>query len=434
MKEIIALSSREIQRIQVLEQVNRRALSLAAGTRLLRISYRQAKRLLARYRREGPQGLAHRRRGQPARNAFGPEMRDRVLKLSQEHYSQLNDTHFVEMLAEREGLRIGRETVRRWLRQAGIKPKRKHRPPKHRSRRPRRSQMGLLMQWDGSPHKWFGPDQPPCSLLHAADDGTNTVLGMLFRPHEDAIGYLRLLDMVLRRHGIPAAVYQDRHAALYRNDNHWSHEEELAGVRFATHVGRVLQDLTIEMIPAFSPQAKGRIERQGGTFQDRLIAEMALAGITEIDAANEWLEHTFLPRFNHRFAKSPEQPGSAFRKISDAERYLKVCFAYEASVANDNTVRLKGLIIDIPPGPQRRTYARCRVLVRQHLDGAWTVWLEDKCIARYASTPLREPLRTWRPRQRGEDHQSRHIIQVYLETTPAPAPGGHFCLADKGTF
>lgn len=170
---------------------------------------------------------------------------------------------------------------------------------------------------------------------------------------EDAVGYLKLLDMVLRRRGIPAAVYQDRHSALHRNDNHWSHEEELAGIRFPTHIGRVLQELAIEPIPAFSPQAKGRIERQGGTFQDRLIAEMDLAGITEIDQAKEWLETTFLPRFNSRFAKSPEQPGSVFRKISAAQRYLKACFAYEATVANDNAVRLGGLIIDIPPGPNR---------------------------------------------------------------------------------
>jgi len=293
--------------------------------------------------------------------------------------------------------------------------------------------MGLLMQWDGSPHRWFGPERPACSLLHATDDATGTVLGMLFRPQEDAIGYLRLLDMVLRRHGIPAAVYQDRHSALHRNDNHWSHEEELAGIRFPTHIGRVLQELTIQAIPAFSAQAKGRIERQGGTFQDRLIAEMALDSITEIDQANQWLEKTFLARFNSRFAKSPEQPGSVFCKISSAQRYLKVCFAYEATVANDNTVRLGGLVIDIPPGPNRRSYARRRVLVRQHLDGAWTLWSDDICIARHPSTPLREPVRTWKPRQPNEDHRARHILQLYLETTPAPSPWGHFCSADKGT-
>lgn len=433
MKETVTLSSREIQRVQVLEKVCCGSWTLAESIPMLLVSYRQAKRLLARFREEGPVGLAHRRRGQPAHNAYSLELRERVLSLHQERYPRFNDTHFVEMLAEREGLRIGRETVRGWLRQAGIPPKRRRRPPQHRSRRPRRPQMGLLMQWDGSPHHWFGPQRPPCSLHHATDDATGTALGMLFRPQEDAIGYLRLIDQVLRRHGIPAAVYQDRHSALHRNDKSWSHEEELAGIRFPTHVGRVLQDLAIETITAYSAQAKGRIERQGGTLQDRLIAEMELDGITEIDQANEWLESTFLDRYNLRFVKRPAQAGSVFRKISAAQRYLKVSFAYEATVANDNTVRLGGLVIDIPPGPRRRSYARRRVLVRQHLDGAWTVWLDETRIATHPATPLREPIRTWKPRQRNDNPRARHILQVYLDTTPAPTPWGHFCSADKGT-
>jgi transposase len=433
MKETITLSTREIQRLQVLEQVVRGAMALKGGVGLMGVCYRQAKRLLARYRQEGPSGLAHRQRGQPARNAFSPQMRDRVLALHGERYAQFNDTHFVQMLEEREDLRIGRETVRRWLREAGIAPKRRRRPPRHRSRRPRRPQMGLLMQWDGSPHRWFGPKRPPCSLVHGADDATGTVLGALFRSQEDAIGYLKLLDMVVRRHGVPAAVYQDRHSALHRNDDHWSHEEELAGVRFPTHVGRVLQELGVEAISAFSAQAKGRIERQGGTFQDRLIAEMALDGITEIEPANVWLEKIFLPRYNERFARPPEQPGSAFRKIKAADRHLLISFAYEATVANDNTVRLGGLVIDIPPGPHRRSYAHRRVLVRQHLDGAWTVWLDQICIARHTPTPLKEPWRGWRPHQHGEDHRARHILQVYYQTTPAPDPRGHFSLAVEGT-
>ena len=433
MKELVVLSRSEVRRLRVMEQVSTGALSLVVGAEVLKISYRQAKRLLARYRGEGASGLAHRHRGRPAHNALGPEIRERVLRIHQDRYPQFNDTHFVEMLEEREGVRISRETARRWLREAGIGPKRRRRPPRHRSRRARRPQMGLMMQWDGSPHRWFGPKRPPCTLLHAVDDATGVALGMLFRPQEDAIGYLRLLDMVLRRHGVPASVYQDRHSALHRNDHHWSHEEELAGIRFPTHVGRILQELGIETLTAYSAQAKGRIERQGGTLQDRLIAEMALEGITEIDPANAWIESVFRPRFNLRFAKTPEHPANVFRKISAKERYLKVGFAYQATVANDNTIRLGSLVIDIPPGPQRRSFARCRVLVRQHLDGAWTVWLNETRIAQHPPTPLREPLRTWRPRQRGEIRRTQHILQVYFETTPAPPSRGHSCFADRGT-
>jgi transposase len=434
MQEQISLSTREVRRLQVLDQVVLGKVTLKVGASLLGVCYRQAKRLLARLRKEGPKGLAHRQRGRVAPNALGRETRDRVLALHQERYAQFNDTHFVQMLEEREDLRIGRETVRRWLRAAGIAPKRTRRSPQHRSRRPRRAQEGLMVQWDGSPHRWFGPAKPPCSLLHAVDDASNRVLGALFRPHEDAIGYLRLLDQVVRRYGVPVTFYQDRHSALQRHDNHWSHEEELAGLRFATHVGRVIDELGAQPIPAYSAQAKGRIERQGAIFQDRLVAEMALDGITEIDQANEWLETTFLPRHNARFARAPEQPGSAFRKISAAERYRIISFAYEATVANDNTVRLGGLIIDLPPGPRGLSYARRRVLVRQHLDGAWSVWLNDRQrIARHPQTPLREPWRGWRPHQHGEYRKTRHILQVYYETTPAPNPRGHFSSAVEGT-
>jgi len=255
MKETIRMSVREVQRMQVLEQVLRGSLSLKGGTELIGVCYRHAKRLLIRYRRQGPEGLVHRRRGRPARNAIRAETRDLVLRLHRERYGLFNDTHFVEMLEEREGLEIGRETVRKWLREAGIKPKRRRRPPQHRSRRLRRPQMGLMMQWDGSPHPWFGNKLLSCSLHHAVDDATGTVLGALFRPQEDAVGYLKLLDMVIRRHGIPASVYQDRHGALMRHDNHWSHEEELAGIRYPTHVGRVLKDLGIQVITAYSAPA-----------------------------------------------------------------------------------------------------------------------------------------------------------------------------------
>ncbi len=432
MEERIVLSSREIQRSLVLQKVLERGLTLKTAAKLMKLGYRQAKRLLVRLRRDGPKGLAHRNRGRKAANAYDPKIRHKVLALSHGRYAQFNDTHFVEMLAEREGLAISRETVRGWRREAGIKAKRQRRPPRHHKRRPRRPIMGLLAQWDGSPHPWFGSQHPPCCLLHAVDDATNTVLGMLFRPQEDAIGYLRLLDMILRRHGIPVAIYQDRHAALFRTDTHWSHEEELAGIRFPTHVGRVLEEVGIKALAALSPQAKGRIERQGGTFQDRLVAELALAGITDIEIANTWLETTFIPRFNARFAIAPQQSGSAFRPIKAADRYRLVAFAYQAVVANDNTVRLGRLTIDIPPGSPRRSYAHQKVLVRQHLDGAWTVWQEDVQLARHAPTPLREPWRGWKPREHGDDHRARHLIQIYLQTTPAPLEGDIFARQLRG--
>ncbi|MFH1865141.1 MAG: ISNCY family transposase, partial [Candidatus Eisenbacteria bacterium] len=377
MRGNIILSQREVHRAAVLDQVAQGALSLREAAELMCISYRQARRVNSRYREQGLASLAHGGRGRPAANAIDPELRARVIELHEQSYSNFNDTHFAEMLDEKEDITISREMVRTILRHAGKPPKRRRRPPRHRSRRPRKLRRGIMMQWDGSPHHWFGEDRPPCCLMGAIDDADSSLLGALFVPAESSVGYLRLLDMVLKRHGKPLSAYHDRHTILIRGDDHWSLEEQILGEQFPTHVGRVLRELGIEPIPANSPQAKGRIERSFGIMQDRLIAELEFHGITDIGNANTWLEEVFIDRYNSRFAKKPEFPGSAFRKISTKDRYLKIAFAYLATVANDNCVRLGGLAIDIPPGKRRRGYAKAKVVVKQHLDGAWTVWLQD---------------------------------------------------------
>ena len=154
-----------------------------------------------------------------------------------------------------------------------------------------------MIQWDGSPHPWFGKRHPPCCLLAAVDDATTTLLAALFTPAESSEGYLRLLEEVLGTHGIPMAIYHDQHSSLVRTDGHWSLQEQMQGRQFPTHVGRVLEEMGIESIPATSPQAKGRIERTFGTLQDRLMPELRLANIASIQSANAWLTADFIPRY-----------------------------------------------------------------------------------------------------------------------------------------
>jgi hypothetical protein len=228
--------------------------------------------------------------------------------------------------------------------------------------------------------------------------------------------------MVVRRHGAPLSVYQDRHGALVRTDDHWSVEEQLQGKQYPTHVGRVLEDLGIEAIPAYSPQAKGRIERGFGVMQDRLIAELELHGITDMDSANQWLEDYYIPRHNQRFGKQAAESGKAFVKIYKRERYEKIAFAYEAVISNDNCVRLGGLMIDVPPGKNRLGYAKAKVLVKQHLDGCWTVRWKDQIIATHSATPLKEPVRSWRKREKRGLIRGRSMMQVYISSKPAPLP------------
>jgi hypothetical protein len=196
------------------------------------------------------------------------------------------------------------------------------------------------------------------------------------------------------RYGIPISIYQDCHGSLYRNDLHWSLEEQLAGRQEPTQVGLALEALGIEPIFALSPQAKGRIERLFETLQNRLGAEIRLAGIHTLEAANQLLETTFIEQYNSRFSVPAKLSQKAWRPIPkglDLDRLIS--FRYKATVGNDNTVRIGRLIIDIAPGLYRRSYAKAQVEVRQLLDGSWKIYYQNQLIAQHPSTQLHEPIR-----------------------------------------
>jgi len=396
----IAVSEREMKRYELLRKVLEGKLTLAAVTPALGVSYRHAKRLKRRVAQGGLAALAHGNRGRPPCNQASAGLRERVLTLSAQRYHDFNDTHFAQALAEHEQLHVSRETVRRWRRAAGIKPKRPRRAPVHRRRRERKPAGGLMMLWDGSPHHWLGPDQAPCCLMAAMDDATSQVLGLVFVPHESSWAYLKLLEQVVVRHGVPQSVYQDCHSALKRNDDHWTLQEELAGRQDPTQVGAALEALGIEPIFALSPQAKGRVERLFGTLQDRLVASLRLAGVTDIAATNAFAQNGFIADFNQRFALAPQCAHSAWRKAPRAQALQRVLsLSYRATVGNDNTVRFAGMVIDIAPGPRARSYARHQVQVRQLLDGSWRVYYQDELIATAPPTEIADLIRTRRRRK-----------------------------------
>jgi len=393
------VSQKDIRRYELLQKVVDESLTLSQVTQALGVSYRQAKRLKAKVMAQGLAGLLHGNRGRPPHNRAQQPLRVRVLELSKERYFDFNDSHFSEMLGEQEGIALSRETVRAWRRGAGVAPKRKHHPPKHRKRRPRKEAEGLMMLWDGSPHHWLGKDYPACCLMAAVDDATSKVLGAFFCPAETSWAYLKLLEQVVLHWGVPASVYQDRHGTLKRNDDHWSLAEELAGKQRPTQVGAALEGLAIAPIFALSPQAKGRVERLFGTLQDRLAASLRLAGITEIAPANDFLP-AFLEAHNTHFAQAPAQAEPVWGKApkpADRERILSLC--YPAKVSPDNAVRLDGMILDIPPGPHKRSYAKQPVEVRQLLDGTWRVYYRERVIAQAPATQIAELTRTRRRRK-----------------------------------
>jgi len=419
----IAVSQREVKRYGLLRRALEGKLTLVRATQGLGVSYRQAKRLKRKVKEEGLKGLAHGNRGRSPANKLEEGLRRRVLGLSEERYRDFNDTHFSEELAKREGIALSRETLRRWRREGGIKPKRKRRAPRHRSRRPRKPAEGLMMLWDGSPHQWFGKEAKACCLMAAMDDATGKVLALLFLPQESSWGYLKLLEQVVTRWGIPGSVYQDCHGALKRHDDCWSLEEELAGKREPTQVGRALEALEIEPIFAGSAQAKGRIERLFGTLQDRLVVLLAREGITELAAANAYVNNGFLAEFNSKFAEAPQSSERVWRTPPrPAERERILSLGYTATVGNDNAVRLEGRVIDIPPGPGKRSYAKLRVEVRQVLDGSWRVYWGDQLLASAPASEIADLIRT---RRRRKGMRAAYDYQwVNLASKPGPALPG----------
>ena len=382
-KDSVILSQKEQTRLRVITEVGASRWSVEEAARALGLSRRHVRRLRKRMAEEGAKAFMHGNRGRPSPHRLSDDVRAMVVQLGAGRYAACNDSHLQELLLRNEGIVLSRASVQRLRRQAGQRPKQKRRPPRHRSHRDRRPQEGVLLQVDGSLHHWFGPDQPQVSLLGAIDDATGKVVVAFFREQEDTQGYFLLLRRVLRRHGIPLELYHDRHSIFQDNSPRpWTIDEQLAGCREPTQFGRALEELGIMAIPAHSPEAKGRIERLWRTFQDRLVVEFALAGITEMRAANRFLPG-FLRRYNARFAQEAEEPGLAYRLLDpalDLDRILS--FRYQRVVARDNTVRLDGRLIQIPPGPRRRSYFAARVWVHEFLDGGFGVRYQDEWLVR----------------------------------------------------
>lgn len=368
-KEWVTLNSREQVRLIVLNEVLQGNLTRKEAADALQLSPRQLRRLLATYRHDGAQALAHGNRGRPPSNRLPDEIRTRVLDLAAGRFQGANDCHLTELLAREEGIVVSRPTLRRLLRQAGIKSPQKRRPPKHRQRRERRPRRGMLVLIDGSLHNWLEDRGPALTLLGSLDDATGEVLAAFFQPHEDARGYFRLMHQIVTRHGLPEAVYVDRHAIFVHITNAaLSIDEQLQGARGRpTQFAKLLQRLAVAILYARSPQAKGRIERLWRTFQDRLVMELRLAGASTLEQANAVLAD-FLPRYNRQFAVPPADPESAFRPAPpDLDDLFTL--RWPCTVALDHTVRCNGLHLQILPAPGERGYARCRVELYEHLDG-----------------------------------------------------------------
>lgn len=410
---------REWKRLDTMRRIEDGRLTVGEAAKVLGLSARQTRRVRRKVEKRGSAGVVHGNRGRPSPQRTAPTLVKRVIKLAKGKYRGFNDQHLKEKLEEDEGIELSRSTVRRLLRTAGQAAARKRRPPRHRRRRERKPQAGMMVLWDGSPHAWLEDRGPTLCLMGAIDDATSELLpGAHFVEQESAAGYLHVLREIVENKGIPLSAYGDQHSALKRNDDHWTLEEELRGEQNPTQVGRALKALEIERIDALSPQAKGRVERLWGTLQDRLVSELRLAKARTCKEANAVLER-YRPKHNQRFAIAPKDATPAWRPVHAGTDVARICaFQYEATVLNDNTVRLGGIVIDIPPGPGGRGYAKARVQVVQLLDGSWRTYRDGALIATAASTEIGE-LRARKARKRSSASRAfRKAVQRVAVSLP----------------
>lgn len=385
------MSERELNRIEVLSDVVQGRMSVVVAASVLGLSRRQVHRLLAALQTDGPAAIRHKARGRPSNNRIDPAVRAFALTLIRERYADFGPTFAAEKLAEVHGLKVSRETLRKWMQDAGIWLSRKQRRTFHQPRR-RRECYGELIQIDGSDHPWFEDRGPACTLLAFVDDATSTLMHLEFVESESTFSYFGALERYLEVHGRPVAFYSDKHS-VFRVAN----QGAKSGYGM-TQFGRALNDLNIEILCANSSQAKGRVERANRTLQDRLVKELRLAGVCDMAAANAFLPG-FMARHNAKFAKTALRADNLHRSLNMEparlreilcfrdERYVsrQLAFSYERQriilAENDITRGLPGKYVDTYAFPDGRLEFRWK-----GVSLPYTVFDKDQRVSHAAIT------------------------------------------------
>lgn len=366
-REHLTMSAKERARKGVLEEVIGQKRTLSDASVEMGVSYRQAKRLLSRYRAEGDEGLVHRSRSRPSTRAKSIEVRRKVLKHCRTDLEGMGPTLAAEKLAE-AGLIVDHETLRRWLIADG-QWKRRRKRGRHRSRRERKGCFGELVQLDGSHHQWFGAERKRACLMNLVDDATGTTLSFMAE-EETTEAAMRVLWCWIERYGIPRALYLDR-KSVYIAIRPPTREEQLAGIEPVTAFGAACQKLGIKLITAYSPQAKGRVERNHAVYQDRFVHELRIKGVTDIDGANALLQAGFIDALNAKFAKPPREKKDAHRRLSRRLDLQDVfCIDEVRTVSNDWCIRHENRNYQIAKLNAPLPKPGEKVTVRRWLDGS----------------------------------------------------------------
>jgi transposase len=355
-----------------------RRLSQAEAAEILGMSERTFRRWRDRYQADGLEGLADRRLGKASAKRVPVDQVHELLTLYRERYGGFTAKHFHDKLRQHHGFELGYTWTKLRLQDSGLVMKAPRRSA-HRKKRPRRPLTGMMLHQDGSSHRWLPALDQELDLIVTMDDATSEIYSAFLVEEEGTQSSFQGLAEGIAEHGLPCALYTDRASHYFYTPK--------AGEKVAkdqlTQVGRALAQLGIEHIPAYSPEARGRSERVFGTLQDRLLKELALAGITTLEAANRFIREIYLPDHNARFAVAPEQPETAFVADRAGAHRDILCVQEERVVGNDNTVRYQGLSLQIPPSPLRRHFVKARVRVHDYPDGTLAIFHGPRCLARY---------------------------------------------------
>jgi transposase len=364
---------------------------------IIGISDRQMRRWRRRWDKFGYDGLLDRRRGRPSLRRVPLELAERVLGLYREKYFDFNVCHFQEKLREQHGIALSYTWVKLALQGAGLVRKRGRRGV-HRRRRPRRPLPGMLLHLDGSSHRWLGEGRR-YDLLVVLDDASSEIYYAQLVEEESTRTVLAALREVVEKKGLFCALYSDRASHFF--------ETPKAGAKIDPHrltqVGRALHQLGIRMIPAYSPQARGRSERNFGTWQGRLPQELRLRGITTVEEANRFLRQEYVAEFNRRFAVAAAQPGSAFLPLQGQDLERIFALQHERVVQGDNTVEIAHRTLQIEKSPWRNTLAGCSVIVYEHLDGTLSVGYGPHVVGRFNAQGMALMLPEARHRRKAVD-------------------------------
>ena len=411
--------ARKVQ--EVILRAMARKITWWQAVEIIGISDRQMRRWRERYEQHGYDGLMDRRRGRPSGKRVPLAQVEQVLGLYREKYFDLNVRHFHEKLVEEHGIGLSYTWVKQALQGAGLVA----REPKrgvHRKRRERRPLPGMLLHIDGSRHPWF-QDERWYDLIVILDDATGEIYCARLVEEESSMTVMAGLREVVERKGLFCALYSDRGSHFWLTPK--------AGGKVDTHrltqVGRALRELGIQMVPAYSPQARGRSERSFGTWQGRLPQELRLRGIATVEAANRFLREHYIPEFNRRFQVSAAQRGTAFVACPRQDLDLVFSLRFERAVNQDNTVSFQNLALQIEPVAWRGTLAGCQIAVHQHLDGTLSLTYGPHRLGRYTAqgsrteTAANSKARTRRMEKTAAKPPWKSLRDSHFPTLPATA-------------